>query len=105
MGLNTHCRGQSETEKQRLLKEAAWLLDISNQSRWSYIEWFQKPLEELEEYSVISLKAWVQNARKMVRFHRLEVQKTIMDEENMDGDGLYFDLLEEMEDVIEADYR
>lgn len=50
MGLNTHCRGQSETEKQRLLKEAAWLLDISNQSRWSYIEWFQKPLEELEKY-------------------------------------------------------
>lgn len=66
---------QSEAEKWWLLNEAAcWLLEISNGHQGFQIEWFQKPLEELEKYSVVSLKAWVCNAPTMVRLHHLELQ-------------------------------
>ena len=68
---------QSTAEKIRLLQEAERILEIS----WNYqehfdIEWFKKPIEELEKYSVISLKAWVRNARMMSKLHRLEFRKT-----------------------------
>lgn len=68
--------GQSTAEKYRLLQEAKIMLEISvNNQEHFEIEWFQKPIEELEKYSVISLKAWIRNARMMVRLHRLEIRK------------------------------
>lgn len=97
--------GQSAAEKRRLMKEVAWLLDIRDRHQQFNIEWFQKPIEELEKYSVISLKAWVRNARTMVRLHRLELQKTIVEEDKEEGDGLSgvnsVDLQDEMEEMKE----
>lgn len=67
----------STAEKSRLLQEARSLLDIYTENSDHFeIDWFKKPLEELEKYSVISLKAWVRNARMMVRLHRFELRTT-----------------------------
>lgn len=95
----------SPVERKRLLQEAIMLLEIGEKHPQFELEWFKKPLEELEKYSVLSLKAWVRNARTMVRMHQLEVlfkQK----EEDMDGDGLSnvnsVDLLRDEEEQLDC---
>lgn len=50
---------QSKKLKEKLLQEAQLLLEQSDQ----YWQWVQKTLTELEQYSVIGLKAWIRNAR------------------------------------------
>lgn len=80
---------QSSAEKFRLLQEAKSILENSKDHQEHFeIEWFKKPIEELEKYSVISLKAWVRNARMMVKLHRLEIRKTIITINNEGGNFL-----------------
>lgn len=78
----------SSAEKSRLLDEAKLILESSSRYQEHFeLEWFKEPIEELEKYSVISLKAWIRNARMMVKLHQLEIRKTtkttIIDEGNL----------------------
>lgn len=58
-------------EKQKLLQKAQHLKSLGIAYNNFDVVWFQKPLTELEQYSVISLKAWICNARTIVRlFHK-----------------------------------
>lgn len=55
-----------------MLQEAQRLKDLSCEGVSSDLQWFNKTVQELEQYSVFSLKAWVRNARTMMRIQRQE---------------------------------
>lgn len=66
-------QSQVKQEKYHLLQEAQSIQNLCQGGAVSDSnQWFNKTAQELEQYSVFSLKAWVRNARTMIRIQRQE---------------------------------
>lgn len=67
--------------RKRLLLEAIPLLHHAEFAHPNDRHWFDHTEDTLTEYSVISLKAWIRNARTMVRIrHREQLLASLLDE-------------------------
>lgn len=79
---------QTTKLKQYLIQEARYLLSQRDMLPLETVPWFQKPLEELSQYSVISLKAWIRNARTIVRLYYKERRASDLDHVQGQDDNL-----------------
>lgn len=72
-------------EKTKLLQEAEFLQQQARDNNFYNTHWLNKPIEELQEYTVIALKAWVRNARTISRLYFQEQKAHIKLTRKCDG--------------------
>lgn len=69
---------QQAALKGRLMKEALPYLSHATKVHPNDRHWFDHTATTLEEYNVVSLKAWIRNARTIVRIHHCEFTSAIV---------------------------